>query len=150
MIFTHVVAEQEHLDLMNAVLKPGDRSALVGLWKIAGWALGFFPTVFAGPAGLFATVAAVETFVEEHYMAQIILLEQTKTFPELKRLLEACCADEVQHQIDSAKRYYLTSPTQTPPDEKLTFYNSLGLIGKCWFRIVAWGSEAAVHVAKKF
>lgn len=137
---------------MNAILEPRNRSALVDLWKISGWLLGFLPTVIAGPAGLFSTVAAVETFVEDHYMAQILLLEQTKTFPELKRLLEACCADEVQHQNDSAMRYYISSRIQrvSPPDENLTFYNTLGLLGKMWFRLVAWGSEAAVVVAKKF
>lgn len=135
---------------MNAVLRPGEKSALTSIWAVAGWALGYFPTLLAGPAGLFSTVAAVETYVEEHYMAQILLLEQTKMFPELKRLLEACCADEVQHQNDSAMRYYLTSTSNGKVEENLSFYKSLGVFGKLWFKIVGSGSALAVAIAKKF
>jgi ubiquinone biosynthesis monooxygenase Coq7 len=134
---------------MEELLEPRQRSILVGIWKIAGWILGFAPLFFAGPKGLFATVAAVETYVETHYMAQIVLLKSTNSFPELTRVLEACCADEVLHQTDAANQYYQLNKFAPPPDENLTFYNSLGWFGKLWFKVVEYGSKAAVAVAMK-
>jgi 3-demethoxyubiquinol 3-hydroxylase len=46
----HLATEQAHLDLFDRLLDGGQKSRLIGLWKISGWALGFLPTL-AGKIG---------------------------------------------------------------------------------------------------
>jgi ubiquinone biosynthesis monooxygenase Coq7 len=132
---------------MEVLLEPRQVSLLTSVWKIAGWLLGFAPLFVGGPKGLFATVAAVETYVETHYMDQIVLLKSTNSFPHLTQVLEACCADEVLHQTDAANQY-LQLHVAGPIDETVTFYDSLGWVGRLWFCIVELGSKTAVQVAK--
>ena len=62
----HLATEKEHLRKIEEVLPVNKRSRLVGLWKIAGYLLGFLPSLISSKI-VFATNEAVEAFVEEHY-----------------------------------------------------------------------------------
>ena len=62
--------ERHHVDLLDAVLDGEGLSILLPAWRAAGFTLGFVSTIFC-PRGMYLTTEAVETFVEEHYMAQI-------------------------------------------------------------------------------
>jgi hypothetical protein len=57
-----------------------------------------------GSRALYVTVETVETFVEEHFQDQIVLLKKWNACPNLIQLLEHCCADEVHHEEDAALR----------------------------------------------
>ena len=70
----HREAESAHLRLLESVVPASKRTRLLPLWRLAGWGLGFVPTVLGGAPALFRTVEAVETFVEEHYQQQIVPL----------------------------------------------------------------------------
>ena len=66
----HLATEKEHLRKIEEVLPVNKRSKLVGLWKIAGYLLGFLPALISSKI-VFATIEAVEAFVEEHYEDQL-------------------------------------------------------------------------------
>lgn len=105
------------------------------------------PTFLLGPAGLYATVRSVETFVEEHYSLQIDTLmkeEGTRREPlsaadaELVRLLRLCCADEVHHKIEAAR---LLEDHNVKTD---------ALAVRAWDRVVTAGSAVAAEAARRF
>ena len=104
---SHMANEASHLRLFEAVVPEGKRTRLLPLWRVAGWTLGFAPTLAGGGRALYVTVEAVETFVEEHFLEQIVPLKATSSATsgssELVRMLEHCCADEVHHKEDAAK-----------------------------------------------
>lgn len=124
----HEESERMHLVWLNEVLDNrsifgGERSVLLPAWRIAGFTLGFFSTIWC-PRGMYVTTDAVESFVEEHYQGQIVRLqavisemEQTRGGrmvdgssagptgqQELLRMLELCCEDEVHHQMEARER----------------------------------------------
>ena len=70
----HLEAEQQHLRLMERWLPDRHRSRLLSIWRIAGWLAGALPAL-AGPRAVYATVAAVETFVDRHYGEQVLRLK---------------------------------------------------------------------------
>lgn len=128
----HLVTEESHLRKIEAVLPKKDRSKLVGLWKIAGFLLGFIPTLF-GPKIVFATIEAVEAFVEEHYEEQLKYLRaQPNLNQELIDLLQSCQDDEIDHKLESAEKKNLTP----------------GIFINFWTKIVSSGSAFAVKIAK--
>lgn len=96
-ILRHMQAEKRHLRLMERILDPADRSTLVPVWRLAGWLLGFTSSL-AGRLTYHHTIRAVETFVDNHYKAQIDRLEREGGHAELLRLLRSCQADEVEHR----------------------------------------------------
>ena len=59
----HGATEEAHLQLIESVLANNLRSRLLALWRIAGWLIGAVPAMF-GRRAVYATVMAVETFVE--------------------------------------------------------------------------------------
>ncbi len=127
----HIRAELRHLRFFDAWLPAAHRSRLLPLWRAAGFSLGAFAALF-GARSVYRTVAAVETFVEQHYMEQV---EHMRSEPELAALaaqLERFCAEEVHHRIDAAQRV----PGQARP------------LGRLWSRIVGAGSAAGVRVAR--
>lgn len=102
----HMENEAAHLRLFEAIVHKSKQTVLLPVWRMAGWTLGFLPTLIGGSRGLYVTVEAVETFVEEHYQEQIVPLKEQKggcMSPELVRLLEHCCEDEVHHKEDAAR-----------------------------------------------
>ena len=128
----HLETEKEHLRKIEEVLPVSKRSKLVGLWKVAGYLLGFLPSLF-GPRIVFATIEAVESFVEDHYEEQLKYLRaQNDPDQALIDLLQSCQDDEIEHKNESAIK-----KRSTP-----------GFLLNFWMKIVGWGSSSAVKVAK--
>ena len=128
----HLETEKEHLRKIEEVLPVSKRSKLVGIWKVAGYLLGFLPSLL-GPRIVFATIEAVESFVEDHYEEQLKYL-RAQDVPDqaLINLLQSCQDDEIEHKNESAikKRF------------------APGFLLNFWMKIVGWGSSSAVKVAK--
>lgn len=55
-------------------------------WQLAGWITGAVPA-FLGPRTVFATIAAVETFVNQHYQHQLDKLVHRPQHASLYSLL---------------------------------------------------------------
>ena len=127
----HLTTEQEHLRLIDACLPPAEQSRLLPLWRLAGWLTGAIPALF-GPRAVFATVAAVETFVDEHYGEQITRLQAEQSAPKLLALLESCREDELHHR-DEAQALLNSEP---------------GWLLRAWCAVVDSGSRAAVTLAR--
>eukprot|EP01037_Dinobryon_pediforme_P001936 gene1936-1968_t len=102
----HMATEQGHLDLLNTLLPASQRSALLPIWRVAGWLTGFLPAI-AGSRATYATIDAVETFVDHHYEEQIKKLAPTGPEGELRTALLICQADEVHHR-DEAREHQTT------------------------------------------
>jgi len=128
----HLETEKEHLRKIEEILPSSKRSKLVGIWKIAGYLLGFLPSLF-GPRIVFATIEAVESFVEDHYEEQLKYLRaQDNPDHVLINLLQSCQDDEIEHKNESAIKKKFTP----------------GILLNLWMKIVGWGSSSAVKVAK--
>ena len=98
----------------------------------AGFLLGFLPALF-GPKIVFATIEAVEAFVEEHYENQLVYLRAQPNPDEgLINLLQSCQDDEIDHKIESGEKKNL-SPS---------------FFLKLWTSVVSLGSAFAVKIAK--
>jgi ubiquinone biosynthesis monooxygenase Coq7 len=131
----HCATEEAHLALFDALLpRAQQRSRLLPAWRAAGYALGFVPTLAGGAPALFATVEAVETFVEHHYAAQTTPLRAAGACPLLTTLLERCAADETGHREDAAAR--APGARDSAP-------------GRAWAAVVGAGSAAAVWLARR-
>lgn len=106
----HLDTESRHLALIEPVVPPAWRSRLLPLWRVSGWLTGALPACF-GPRAVYATIQAVETFVDQHYAAQLDLidtLQREHPNPELaalRSLLQQCQQDEVAHRDDAAARW---------------------------------------------
>jgi len=128
----HLKTEKHHLAKISELLPAADESRLLPIWRVAGFLTGAIPACF-GPAAVFITIDAVETFVESHYLAQIRRLTVLGEC-EVRELLYSCLQDEVEHR-DEARQL-------SPLD--------LGLIGRCWQWLVGTGSNFAVSLARRF
>lgn len=128
----HLKTEQRHLALIETVLPQKSRSVLLPLWRLAGFLTGALPALL-GPAAVFATIDAVETFVDRHYGDQIERLSQEARHPDVLALLQQCRLDELRHR-DEAREALSGAP---------------GPIVKAWCRMVGLGSAAAVAVARR-
>jgi ubiquinone biosynthesis monooxygenase Coq7 len=127
----HLASERQHLELMNQVLAPEARSSLLPLWRVAGYLTGLLPAL-VGPAAVYRTIEAVETFVDAHYSSQIRYLRHRYPDTRLLQLLEACRADEVAHREDARAR--IGAP---------------GVIGRLWTALVGAGSKIGVFFASR-
>jgi 3-demethoxyubiquinol 3-hydroxylase len=134
----HKATEEKHLAYFDRLLDT-QRSKLLPLWRLSGFALGFLPTLVGGERALFCTVEAVEAFVEVHYNQHILPLAARPpgpySYPELLRLLRACCEDEVHHKEDACSRW-LAAGEERP------------LWARVWAGVVGKGSAAAVAVCR--
>ncbi|MEO0974947.1 MAG: demethoxyubiquinone hydroxylase family protein [Pseudomonadota bacterium] len=140
----HLSTEREHLSLIEAVLAPRARSRLLPLWHIAGFLTGFLPALF-GPRAVFATIRAVETFVDHHYQAQLDKIDALMRAPDglasgedlgtLRALIAKCHADEIAHRDDAHER--LDGAPLTP-------------WLRAWCAAVGIGSRVAVYFAVRF
>ena len=128
----HGATEQRHLALVEDWLPPAQRSRLLGPWRLAGWLTGALPAL-CGARAVYATIAAVETFVDRHYQQQIDRLHGRPGHEELRQMLVACQADERHHRDEAAA---LAGP---PP----------GLLLRAWCALVGAGSDVAVRVARR-
>ncbi len=129
---THGVTEADHLKQIEHWLPPKQRSWLLGPWRLAGWLTGALPALF-GRHAVYRTIAAVETFVDQHYQQQIDHLKEFGGPDGLLPLLLRCQADEQHHRDESAAL----------AGEK----SNLLLRAWCW--TVGCGSAAAVVLARR-
>lgn len=126
----HLATERRHLGLIEACLPAADHSRLLPLWRLAGWLTGALPAL-AGPRAVYATIAAVETFVDRHYQAQVDRLAGQPAWAPLRELLDGCRLDEVAHR-----------------DEAAAEAGRPGLLLRAWCRLVGAGSALAVTVCR--
>lgn len=128
----HLMTEERHLELMEEIVPVAHRTRLLPLWHVMGWLTGALPALF-GRKAIFATIEAVETFVDHHYAQQIVRLGSAGEEGVLRQTLLDCQADEVSHRDEAAE---LGSQHRNP---LLHF----------WCAIVGAGSAAAVVAAKR-
>lgn len=57
-VANHHATEQAHLDYFDKLMDDNQKSILLPLWRISGFALGFLPTYIAGEPGLYCTIEA--------------------------------------------------------------------------------------------
>lgn len=132
----HGAAEAEHLRLIEGWLPPAQRSRLLLPWRIAGWLTGALPAL-AGRRAVYATINAVETFVDRHYQEQIDHLHTHGGSEVLLALLLRCQADEQHHRDEAAALAAAPSDVGQPRTLRL------------WCALVASGSAAAVVLARR-
>lgn len=142
----HLATEQAHLLTIESHLALAQHSRLLAAWRVAGWLTGALPALF-GPRAAYATVAAVETFVDKHYAEQVAWIDSHLAHAEktnvsaadaqnlatLRADLERCRLDELQHR-----------------DEALSAGAAKGWLIGLWTRLVSSGSASAVALARRF
>ena len=128
----HLRTELRHRRFFEEWLPDAHKSRLIGVWNLAGWLLGATSALF-GARAVFATIEAVETFVEAHYLAQIEHMRGIPALSDLADTLQAFCDDEVEHQQDAAARLHRPN----------------GAVGRVWANVVGAGSAAGVSIAKR-
>ena len=128
----HLVTEQKHLLLIAGWLPKAEYSRLLPLWKLAGFMTGALPALF-GSKAVYATIEAVETFVNQHYEDQIRALESKPELSDLRQTLLDCQADEVAHRDEAAAALGSTRPN---------------LVLRAWCAMVGTGSNAAVSLIR--
>lgn len=137
----HLATELSHLARIEPLLAPRQRSRLLPLWRIAGWLTGALPAL-VGPRAAYATVEAVETFVDQHYGQQIQSIDRhdparvNPPLQALRALLQACRGDEVAHRDEAAALFVRFG---TPPSALL----------RAWIWAVAMGSRMAVKICHR-
>jgi len=146
----HLATESRHLACIERIIPARWRSELLPLWRVAGWLTGAMPAM-VGAQAVYATIQAVETFVNQHYAAQIELIDgwlhlrQTgESSPEcsheamdalvsVRERLEQCRLDEVAHRDDATHRWS----------------GRAGILLGAWLLCVSAGSGAAVRISRK-
>ena len=129
---SHLGTERKHLVLMEEMVPAAGRTRLLPLWCVMGWLTGALPALF-GRQAVFATIEAVETFVDHHYEQQIVRLKPEGEYGPLRQVLVDCQADEVSHRYEAA---ILALPKRN-------------VILRLWCAVVGSGSAAAVVAAKR-
>ena len=138
---THLTTEARHLALIEPLLAPQHRSRLLPLWRIAGWLTGALPALI-GPRAVYATIEAVETFVDQHYAEQIDSIDRHDPgsnhppLQALRVLLQTCRADEIAHRDEAAALFVLLDK---PPS----------LAMRAWVWSVGAGSRVAVKICRR-
>ena len=128
----HLLTEQKHLRLISAWLPSSQRSRLLPIWRLAGFLTGALPALF-GPRAVYATIEAVETFVDHHYEEQILALASQPALSDLRQTLLNCQADEVAHREEAATARGLGQPAW---------------LLRGWCAMVGAGSKAAVSLIR--
>ena len=128
----HLLTEEKHLALMDTIIPASGRTRLLPVWRVMGWLTGALPALL-GRQAVFATIEAVETFVDHHYEQQLVQLNPQGEYAALRQILVDCQADEVSHRNEATER--------ASPDRSLLL--------RLWCAIVGSGSVAAVVAAKR-
>ena len=128
----HLATELKHLRLIAAWLPAAEHSRLLPLWRLAGFLTGALPALF-GPRAVYATIEAVETFVDHHYEEQICALASQPDLNDLRQTLLDCQADEVAHRNEAAAA---RGPGQS------------AWVLRAWCAMVGAGSKAAVALIR--
>jgi demethoxyubiquinone hydroxylase (CLK1/Coq7/Cat5 family) len=128
----HLQTEQRHLAAMETLVPPASRTRLLPAWRLAGFLTGALPAL-ASPQVVYATIAAVETFVDRHYLQQIERLPVDGEGGSLRAQLESFRHDELEHRDEAAA---LAAVRRGP-------------LLRAWAAVVEAGSAAAVVVARR-
>ena len=128
----HLDTEQKHLRVIEGWLPKSHYSRLLPVWRLAGFLTGAIPALF-GPGAVYATIEAVETFVNQHYEDQIRALDSQPELSDLRQTLLDCQADEVAHRDEAAAARGPTRPN---------------LVLRAWCAMVGIGSKAAVSLIR--
>lgn len=128
----HLLSEEKHLAVMDTIIPASGRTRLLPVWRVMGWLTGALPALL-GRQAVFATIEAVETFVDHHYEQQLVRLNPQGEYAALRQILVDCQADEVSHRNEATE---LASPDRS-------------LLLRLWCAIVGSGSAAAVVAAKR-
>lgn len=128
----HLLTEQNHLRQIEAWLPVSEYSRLLPIWRLAGFITGALPAIF-GPRAVYATVEAVETFVNHHYEQQIQSLASQPALIQLHETLLECQADEIAHRDEAA----VARGTDKP-----------GFALRAWCALVGAGSRGAVALCR--
>lgn len=128
----HLRTEQKHLELLEDLLPPRLRSRFGWLWRLSGYLTGALPALL-GAKAVYATIDAVESFVDRHYAEQIMRLPASGPGGAIRDLLETCRRDEAAHR-DEARE--LLSHPNSP-------------FARAWRRLVSAGSAFAVIFARR-
>jgi ubiquinone biosynthesis monooxygenase Coq7 len=129
----HLATEQNHLRLISAWLPAAQYSRLLPLWRLAGFLTGVLPALF-GPKAVYATIEAVETFVNHHYEEQTLAMARQIELRNLRQTLLDCQADEVAHREEAAAASRSLSQS--------------GWVLRAWCAMVGVGSKAAVNLIR--
>ena len=100
--------EDVHFDYFNSEIRKQKirPTAMQPIWKIGGFALGFF-TALAGKKAAMTCTTAVEEVIDEHYQEQVAALvaeekfldeNQKKEVEQLKEKIEKFRAEELEHR----------------------------------------------------
>jgi ubiquinone biosynthesis monooxygenase Coq7 len=128
----HLATEQKHLRTIESWLPAAHHSRLLPVWRLAGFLTGALPALI-GPRAVYATIEAVETFVDHHYDQQVRALSSQPELQTLRQALLECQADEVAHRDEAAAA---RGPLKT------------GKLLRAWCVLVGAGSHAAVSVIR--
>ena len=129
----HLRTEVRHRRFFDAWLPAEAQSRLLTVWFASGWLLGATAALF-GRRSVYTTIAAVETFVVEHYTQQIRELAEDRCYDALREQLEAFRADEADHRDDAADRHAAAG----------------GWLARAWRGVVGGASAAGVALARRF
>ena len=127
----HMETECRHLALMEQLVPGADRSSLLPLWLPAGYLLGAVPALF-GARAVYATIGAVESFVDGHYLEQLERLAPLPEWSGLHQQLADCRDDELAHR-----------------DEAFSHVGR-GVMLRAWTGLIGAGSAVAVWLARRF
>ena len=105
---------------------------MLPIWRLAGFLTGALPALL-GPKAVYATIEAVETFVDRHYEEQVQALASQPSLQSLRQTLLECQADELVHRDEAAGA---RGPEQP------------GVLLRLWCSVVGRGSRAAVAVCR--
>jgi ubiquinone biosynthesis monooxygenase Coq7 len=133
----HLVTENQHLAHFAALLPRSQRSILLPIWRVAGWLTGFLPAL-VGERAVYLTIDAIETFVDQHYEAQVRMLPAEGPGGALRSLLMDCQADEVHHRDEARSANIATANIATA-----------GMLAHGWRWLVGTGSALAVKAARR-
>jgi ubiquinone biosynthesis monooxygenase Coq7 len=128
----HLATERKHLRLIAGWLPPAHHSRLLPLCRLAGFLTGALPSLF-GPKAVYATIEAVETFVNHHYEEQVLALALQTDLSDLRQTLLDCQADEVAHRDEAAAA---RGPSQS------------NWVLRAWCAMVGAGSKVAVSLIR--
>jgi ubiquinone biosynthesis monooxygenase Coq7 len=128
----HLATEQIHLERVKEWLPPAHYSRLLPVWRWAGFLTGALSALF-GPRAVYATIEAVETFVDHHYKEQVQALQSQPEFLLLRQTLQECQADEISHRDEAA-------------GARGSF--KMGMFLRIWCAMVAFGSRHAVTACR--
>jgi len=119
------------LNEIEKILPKNKHSKLLFLWKILGFLTGFIPVIL-GKRFVYATIFAVESFVEQHYQEQIDMISKDKSLKNLQRFINKLMHDEIDHKDQALEKI-----------GKMNFFHNI------WGLVIRLGSVAAVKISKK-